>query len=69
MHMTEETVAAVRRRTPPEVLEALNILASRVWHLLEAHRLMPEGSYTFPDGDTWTEEELQQWKASGYQLR
>lgn len=49
-----------------EKREALTHLAGCVWYLLETHNLMPEGAYTFPHGDTWSKEDLAQWKASGY---
>lgn len=46
-----------------EVLEiAAVILTGYVWFLLEAYNLMPEGSFTFPDGETWTSDELAQFK-------
>lgn len=49
-----------------EKREALNHLAGCVWYLLEKHNLMPEGAYAFPDGDTWSKEDLAQWKAAGH---
>jgi hypothetical protein len=45
-----------------DLLEAAKALTGYIWHLLETYNLMPEGHYTFPDGETWTVEELEQWK-------
>lgn len=47
-----------------DLLAAAQALTGYVWHLLEAGHFMPEGSYTFPDGETWTKAELVQWKRS-----
>lgn len=49
-------------KDPVILQEVCVILTGYVWFLLEVYHLMPEGSFTFPDGSTWTMEELAQFK-------
>ena len=43
-------------------LAASNIrLVTQVWHLLHKFNAMKDGKYTFPDGETWTDEDFARW--------
>jgi hypothetical protein len=47
-----------------DMLSGLAELTGRIFWLLDKHNLWPEGTYTFPDGDTWTKEEYQRYLVS-----
>ncbi len=61
----EEQIKQTLKRFP-EIKEELEGLANCVWYLLE-HGCLPftatdDRCFTFPDGDTWHEEDLWRWR-------
>ena len=50
----------------PDTLERLMYTTAKVYFLLDAFKLWSEeGTFTFPDGDIWSQEEHERFKAQG----